>query len=253
MCVMGLGAGLLGSICSLLVLLGGLQNERPVSATQPASPLLLRPPGATWGGGAACSPFALVQGAGGHGRIGTGSRTDGLGTPSQCTRNPDPSEGVPATDLANCHAAVFEGRQRGQDRRPQAWVIAERRDVLGEYQGFIDKSLPSNPPTRSSSSSQDRSVPGPHWIQQMSFGPVNQQDRRGLFCSGVIWRFRRSSTTCIDVEPPMAKTLILSNKGRNSGERDGLVLHCLRSSAGPMLGRMRRSLASVLAITQSLR
>jgi hypothetical protein len=45
--VVGLGAGLLGPICSLLALLGGLRNERPVSATQPASPLLLRPLGAT--------------------------------------------------------------------------------------------------------------------------------------------------------------------------------------------------------------
>jgi hypothetical protein len=45
--VVGLGAGLLGPICSLLALLGGLRNERPISATQPASPLLLRPPGAT--------------------------------------------------------------------------------------------------------------------------------------------------------------------------------------------------------------
>jgi hypothetical protein len=45
--IVGLGDGLLGPIYSLLALLGGLRNERPVSATQPASPLLLRPPGAT--------------------------------------------------------------------------------------------------------------------------------------------------------------------------------------------------------------
>jgi hypothetical protein len=45
--VVGLGAGLLGPICSLLSFLGELRNERPISATQPASPLLLRPPGAT--------------------------------------------------------------------------------------------------------------------------------------------------------------------------------------------------------------
>jgi hypothetical protein len=57
---------------------------------------------------------------------------------------------------------------------------------------------------------------------------------------------------CIDVRPPMAKTLILSNTGRNSSKRYGLVLHCLRSSAGPLVDRMRQSLASVLAITQSL-
>jgi hypothetical protein len=87
----------------------------------------------------------------------------------------------------------------------------------------------------------------------MSFGPVNQQYRRDLLYSGTIRCFRRSPTTCIDVRPPVAKTLILSNTDRNSGERDGLVLHCLRSSAGPSLGRMRQSLASVLAIPQSLR
>jgi hypothetical protein len=162
-------------------------------------------------------------------------------------------EGVPAAGLANRHAAVIEGQQRGQDRRPQAWVITERCDVMGEYQEFRDKSLPSNPPTRSSSLSRDRSVPGPRWILQMSFEPVNQQDMRGLFYSGVIRRFRRSPTTCIDVRPPVAKTLILSNTGRNSSERDGLVLHCLRSSVGPLVGRMRWSSASVLAITQSLR
>jgi hypothetical protein len=96
-------------------------------------------------------------------------------------------------------------------------------------------------------------VPGPRWILPMSFGPVNQQHRRGLLCSGMIRRFRRSPTTCIEVRPPVAKTLILSNMGRNSGERDGLALHCLRSRAGPFDGRTRRSLASVLAITQSLR
>jgi hypothetical protein len=96
-------------------------------------------------------------------------------------------------------------------------------------------------------------VPGPRWILPMSFGSVNQQHRRGLLYSGAIRRFRRSPTTCIDVRPPVAKPLILSNTGRNSGEMDGLVLHCLRSSAGPSLSRTRRSLASALAITQSLR
>jgi hypothetical protein len=42
------------------------------------------------------------------------------------------------------------------------------------------------PPTRTASSSQDRSVPGPRWILLMSFGPVNQQHRRGLLYSGAI-------------------------------------------------------------------
>jgi hypothetical protein len=116
----GLGAGLLGLTGSPLALLGGLQNERPVSATQPAPPLLLRPLGATLGEGTACSPFALVQGAGGHGGIGVASHTGGLGTSNWCIGDPDPVVGVPASSLANRHAAVVKGRQRGQDRCPQA-------------------------------------------------------------------------------------------------------------------------------------
>jgi hypothetical protein len=106
------------------------------------------------------APLPLSKGLGAMAGLALGSHTDGLGTPSQCTRDPDPAEGVLAADLANRHAAVIEGRQHGQDRRPEAWVITERRDVLEEYQGFRDKGLTSNPPIRSSSSTQDRSVPG---------------------------------------------------------------------------------------------
>jgi hypothetical protein len=205
------------------------------------------------GGGTACSPFALIQGARGHGGIGAASHTGGLGTSNWCIGDLDPVVGVPASSLANRHAAVVKGRQRGQDRRPQARVIAEHRDVLGSIRDLGTKVSQVIPPTRTASSSQDRSVPDPRWILPMSFGSVNQQHRRGLLCSGTIRRFRRSPTTCTDVRPLVAKPLILSNTGRNSGERDGLVLHCLWSSAGPSLGRTRRSLALVLAITQSLR
>jgi hypothetical protein len=63
----------------------------------------------------------------------------------------------------------------------------------------------------------------------------------------------KSPTTCIDVRSPAAKLLILSNMNWNSGARDGLALHCFRSSLGPSLGRVRQSLASTLAITQSPR
>jgi hypothetical protein len=134
----GLGARLLGLACGPLALLGRLRNERPVSTTQPASSLLLRPPGATWGGGtgggAACSPFTLVQGVGGHGG-GARSHTGRLGASSWRIGDPDPVVGVPATGLTNRHAALVEGQQCGQDRRPQPWVVAERRDALGEDQG----------------------------------------------------------------------------------------------------------------------
>jgi hypothetical protein len=138
----GVGASLLGPTCSPLALLGGLRNERPISATQPASPLLLRPPGATWSGGTACNPFALVQGTRGHGGIGATSHTGRLGTSSRCIGDPDTVVGVPTASLANCHATVIEGRQRGHDRRPQPWVVAEHWDVLGEYQGFREKKSP---------------------------------------------------------------------------------------------------------------
>jgi hypothetical protein len=101
------------------------------------------------------------------------------------------------------------------------------------------------PFTRSSSSSQDRSVPDPRWIWPMSFETVNKQHRRALLCSGVIRRFRKSPTTCMEVRPPVAEVLILSSTGRNSSTRDGLALHCFRSSASLSLGRTRQSLASV--------
>jgi hypothetical protein len=96
------------------------------------------PPGATWGGGtgrgAACSPFTLVQGVGGH-NGGARSHASRLGASSQRIRDPDPAVMVSPAGLTNCHATLIEGRQRGQDRRPQPWVIAERRDALGEDQG----------------------------------------------------------------------------------------------------------------------
>jgi hypothetical protein len=132
LCAGGLGAGLLGPTNSPLALLGGpKQATRQRDAACVASPpLTLR---ATWGEGTARSPFALVLGAGGRGGIGDGSHTGGLGTSSRCIGDPNPAEGVPAAGLANRHAAIVEGRQRGQDRCPQLWVIAEHRDVLGEY------------------------------------------------------------------------------------------------------------------------
>jgi hypothetical protein len=99
------------------------------------------------------------------------------------------------------------------------------------------KDSPVIPFNRTSSSSQDRSVPGSRWIQPMSFEPVNQQQRRALYCNSVIRCFRKSPTTCIDVRLPATKLLILSSMNWNSGARDGLALHCFgrvlaRRSAG---------------------
>jgi hypothetical protein len=114
------------------------------------------------------------------------------------------------------------------------------------------KDSPVIPFTKTSSSSQDKSVTGPRWIQPMSFEPVNQH-RCALYCSSAIQRFRKSPTTCIDVRPPTARLLILSSMGSNSGTNDGSALHCFRSSLGLSLGSARWSLSSALAITQSAR
>jgi hypothetical protein len=124
LCALGLGADLLSPASSPLALLGRVRingqihDERSVRTTQPTSPLFLQPPGATRGRGVACSPFALVQGAGGRGGN-SGTRTDGLGTPDRYTRDMDPAVGVSTAGLANHHAALVEGWQLGQDRRPQ--------------------------------------------------------------------------------------------------------------------------------------
>jgi hypothetical protein len=115
------------------------------------------------------------------------------------------------------------------------------------------KDSPVIPFTRTSSSSQVRSVLGPRCTRLMSFEPVNQRHRHALCCSDAIRCFRKSPTTCIDVRPPAAKLLILSSTSWNSGARDGSALHCFRTSLGPSLGKARQSLASALAFTQSSR
>jgi hypothetical protein len=96
-------------------------------------------------------------------------------------------------------------------------------------------------------------VPDPCWTRSRSFEPENQQLKRVLTCSDAIRRCKKSPTTCIDVRPPDARDSILPNTGSNSGINDGLALHCFLSSLGLSLGRTRRSLASVLAITHLAR
>jgi hypothetical protein len=146
--------------CSPLSLRGGSETSNP-SAQCSLRRLSSSDPSELLGAEASlCSPFALVQGAKGHGEIGAASHTGGLGTSNWCIGDPDPAVGVPASGLANRYAAVVKGRQRGQDCRPQAWVIVERRDVLRSIRDSGTKVSPVIPPTRTASSSQDRSVPG---------------------------------------------------------------------------------------------
>jgi hypothetical protein len=258
LCTLSLGAGLLGPASYPLTLLGRVCNKgrvhdkRPVGATQPASPLFLRPLGATRGGGATCSPFDLVQGARGRGGS-SGARTSGLGASNRHVGDLDP---VVGSRLPVWRTATPLSSRVGSEARIVVFNPGSSQSVgmpWGRIRDSGMKDSPVIPFTRTSSSSQDKLVPDPRCIRPMSFEPVNQQHKRSLLCSGVIRRFKKSSTTCIDVRPLVAKVLILSNTGRNSGANDGLALHCFRSSFGPSLGSARRSLASVLAITQSVR
>jgi hypothetical protein len=89
------------------------------------------------------APLPLSKGWG-RGK-GAGSHADSLGASSRCIGDPNPAVRVSATDLTNRHAALVEGRQRGQDRRPQPWIIAERKDALGEDQGLRNEGLTGNP------------------------------------------------------------------------------------------------------------
>jgi hypothetical protein len=85
-------------------------------------------------------PLCPCPRGGGHGggtgshSGGAGSHTGRLGASNRCIGDPDPAVGVPAAGLTNRHATLIEGRQRGKDRCPQPWVVAERRDALGEDQ-----------------------------------------------------------------------------------------------------------------------
>jgi hypothetical protein len=73
-------------------------------------------------------PLSKGLGPGGS----SGARTSGLGASNRHVGDPDPTMGVLAAGLAKRHAALVKGWQRGQDRRPQSWVVAERRDALGK-------------------------------------------------------------------------------------------------------------------------
>jgi hypothetical protein len=68
-----------------------------------------------------------------------------MGASSQRIGDLNPAVGVPAAGLENRHAALVEGRQHGQDRRPQPWIVAERRDALGKDQGLRNEGLTGNP------------------------------------------------------------------------------------------------------------
>ena len=116
----------------------GVRNKRSICVAQPTSPLLLRHPSAAWGRGATCSPFSLVQGAGGHdggvrsSGTGAGGHAGSLGASNRRIGDLDPAMGVPAVGLANRDAALVEGRQCGQIHRPQPCIVVECRDALGE-------------------------------------------------------------------------------------------------------------------------
>jgi hypothetical protein len=140
----GLGASLLGPACSPLTLLGGSVTSDP-SARRSLHRLSSSDPGSYLGRRRRLHPLCPCPRGWGHGGVGAGRRTGGWGTSSRCIEDPDPAVGVLAAGLVNRHAALVKGRQRGQDCRPQPWVVAERMDVLGEDRGLRDEGFPSNP------------------------------------------------------------------------------------------------------------
>jgi hypothetical protein len=96
---------------SLLVLFGWLQSEHSIGTEHPASPFLFQFPGAAWDGSVARRPLPLPRGLGA--RRGRRWRPHHHArTPNQHTGDLDPLVRVQATSLANCHAAIIEGRQR---------------------------------------------------------------------------------------------------------------------------------------------
>src|SRR6185503_16014545 len=119
------------------------------------------------------------------------------------------------------------------------------------YSGM--KASPVTFRTRTSKASWVRSLPSPRWVLLQSLRPVKFQAGRGLYFRGAIRRFKKSPSTCSEVRPLSASDLILPSTESKSGGRDGLALQDPRSEAGPSVGMARRSLASVVAMTHSLR
>jgi hypothetical protein len=157
---LGLGVGLLGPTSGPLTLLGaGLLGPNggggPKQTTRQrdtAGVASLPPtPQCRLGRRSCLQPLCPCPRGGGRGRGagsssgGAGSHASSLGASSRRIGDPDPAVRVPAAGLTNRHTALVEGRQRGQDRRPQPWIVAERRDALGEDQGLRNEGLTGNP------------------------------------------------------------------------------------------------------------
>jgi hypothetical protein len=147
------------------------------------------PPGATWGGGTVCSFFALVQRAGNRGGGagspggGAGSHAAGWGPPAGASKIRIPRWGswppiwrtaTPLSSKVGSMAKIAVLNPRSSQSAGMSW---------GRIRDSGMKDSPVIPFTRTSSSSQVRSVPGPCWIRPMSFEPVNQQHRRALLYS----------------------------------------------------------------------
>jgi hypothetical protein len=166
--------------------------------------------------------------------------------------DPDPTIGV-ASHLPDCQAALAESRQQRQDRRPHRLVLAQGLDPLGSTSDSRAYASPVITRIRTSSSVPDRSEPAPRMILLQSFIPVNMQAILDRCCRGAMRRLRKSPSTIMDVRPPLARVLTRSSTGSSSAGRDGLSFQQLRSRRDASVGSSRRSLASVMAMTQSLR
>jgi hypothetical protein len=175
---LGLGAGLLGLASCPLTLLGWVRNkrricdERPVDATQPASPLFLQPPVPPGAKELLAAPLPLSKGLGGAGGALEPAPTV-WGPPAGASEirilrwGSQPPVWRTATPLSSRVGSVAKIVVLSPGSSQSAGM------PWGRIRDSGTKDSPVIPFTRTSNSSQDRLVPGPRWIRPMLFEPVN--------------------------------------------------------------------------------
>jgi hypothetical protein len=182
----GLGAGLLGLTCSPLALLGGSETSDPstrCSLRRLSSSAPLELPGVE---APLVAHLPLSKGLGAMERLALRATPAGWGPPVSASEIQIPWRGsrplvwritTPLSSRVGSVAMIAVLRPGSSQSAGMSW---------GSIRDSGTKASQVIPYTRSSSSSQDRSIPGPRWILPMSFGLVNQQDRCSLLYNGAI-------------------------------------------------------------------
>jgi hypothetical protein len=166
--------------------------------------------------------------------------------------DPDPAIGVSPT----CQTARPSSSRVGNDARTAvriAWSSHRALIPLGSTSDSGAYASPVIARIRTSSSAPDRSELAPRTILLQSFILVNMQAILDRCCRGAMRHLKKSPRTTRDVRPPLARVLTRSSTGSSSASRDGVAFQQLRSRRGALVCSSRRSLASVMAMTQSLR